>query len=100
MLGRDELVEIPLPEDNAAALRIICAVLHHRSELLPSILAAGDVLEIAMKADKYECVASLSFAIRIWLQPRENEVGDLMCCNKELIEGGEVEDSGQQALSE
>jgi hypothetical protein len=51
MLGPDGPVEIPLPEDNATALRVICAVIHHRSELVPPTLAAGDVLQIAVTAD-------------------------------------------------
>jgi hypothetical protein len=78
MLGRNESTEVRLPEDNVTALRIICAVLHHRNELVPPTLTAGNILEIAIIADKYECIDALKFASQDWLQPRGNEAGDLM----------------------
>ena len=35
LFGRDGQVELPLPEDNAAALKIICAIIHHRNNMVP-----------------------------------------------------------------
>ncbi|KUJ21312.1 uncharacterized protein LY89DRAFT_577242 [Mollisia scopiformis] len=35
MLGRDGPVELPLPEDNAAALKLICAIIHHQNNKVP-----------------------------------------------------------------
>jgi hypothetical protein len=78
MLGRDGPVEVPLPDDNAAVLKVICAVIHHENEKVPQTLAARDVLEIALTADKYDCVGALKFASGNWLQPLENETHDLM----------------------
>ena len=78
MLGRDGLVEQLLPEANAAALKIICDVIHHRNERVPRNLAAGDVFRIAVMADEYDCIDALKFASEDWLQPRENEAADLM----------------------
>ena len=78
MLGRDRPVELPLPEGNAAALRIICAIIHHRNELVPRNLAAGDVFRIAVTADEYDCVNALEFASGSWLQPGEKTATDLM----------------------
>jgi hypothetical protein len=78
MLGRDGPVELPLPEDNAAALKLICAIIHHRNKMVPQSLSAGDVLGIAATAHKYDCVDALKFASGNWLQPRKNEAGDLM----------------------
>ena len=78
LFGRDGPVELPLPEDNAAALKIICAIIHHRNNMVPLTLAASDVLGIAVIADKYDCVDVLRFVSGGWLQPRESEAGDLM----------------------
>ena len=78
LFGRDGPVELPLPEDNAAALKIICAIIHHRNNMVPPTLAASDVLGIAVTADKYDCVDVLRFASGEWLQPRENKAGNLM----------------------
>ncbi|KAH7357230.1 hypothetical protein BKA65DRAFT_524386 [Rhexocercosporidium sp. MPI-PUGE-AT-0058] len=52
MLDRDRPVELLLPEDNADALKVICAVIHHRNNEVPRTLAADDVLEVAVTADK------------------------------------------------
>ncbi len=35
MLGRDRPVEVPLPNDNVAALKLICAIIHHRNKMVP-----------------------------------------------------------------
>jgi hypothetical protein len=78
MLGRDGPVELLLPEDNAAALKHICAIIHHQNNEVPQTLAAGDVLEVAITADKYDCVETLKFASGNWLRPGKNEAGDLM----------------------
>jgi hypothetical protein len=78
MLGRDVPVELPLPKDDAVAMKLICAIIHHRNEMVPQTLAARDVLGIAVTADKYDCVSALKFAGGNWLQPRKIEAGDLM----------------------
>jgi hypothetical protein len=78
MLDRDGPVELPLPEDNAGALKLICAIIHHRNNKVPQTLAAGDVLGVAVTADKYNCVNALKFASGNWLRPGKNEAGDLM----------------------
>jgi len=78
MLGRDGPAEVPLPDDNAAALNLICAIIHHRNKKVPQTLAAGDVLKIAVTADKYQCVDALRFASGNWLRPCKKEAGDLM----------------------
>ena len=78
LFGRDKPVELPLPEENAAALKLICAIIHHRNNMVPQTLAAGNVLGIAVTADKYDCIDVLKFASGNWLQPRQNKAGDLM----------------------
>lgn len=78
MLNRDEPVELPLPEDNARALKIICAIIHYRNSEVPQTLPAGDVLRVAVTADKYDCVDALKFAGGTWLRSGKNEAEDLM----------------------
>jgi hypothetical protein len=65
---RDGPYEILLPEDNAAALKIICSIIHHQNSEVPQTLAADDVLAVAVAADKYGCVNALRFASESWLQ--------------------------------
>ena len=78
LFGRDGPVELPLPEENGAALKLICAIIHHQNNMVPQTLAADVVLGIAVTADKYDCFDALKFASGNWLQPRQNKAGDLM----------------------
>lgn len=78
VFDRDGPVELPLPEDNAATLKFVCAIIHHRNKMVPQTLAAGDVFGIAVTADKYDCIDALKFASGNWLQPRKNDAGDLL----------------------
>ncbi len=78
MLNQDRPVELLLPEDNAVALELICAVIHHQNNKVPQTLAAADVLGIAVTADKYDCVDALKFASGNWLRPSKTGGGDLM----------------------
>ncbi|PVH69810.1 hypothetical protein DL98DRAFT_564318 [Cadophora sp. DSE1049] len=78
MLDRDMPVELLLPEDNADALKVICAVIHHQNNKVPQTFDVGDVLGVAVTADKYDCVDALKFASANWLRPGKKEAGDLM----------------------
>ena len=63
--------EIPMPDDNATAMATICKVLHHRNDLLPDCLEPSDLPEIALVADKYDCVLALKYAMIQWLNFKE-----------------------------
>jgi hypothetical protein len=65
-----------MPEDDASALKIICVIIHHQNIMVPQNLTAGDILDIAITADKYECVECLKFVSGNWFQLRKTE--DLM----------------------
>ncbi|KAF2675684.1 hypothetical protein K458DRAFT_324012 [Lentithecium fluviatile CBS 122367] len=78
MIGRDGPVELPLPEDKAATMELICAIIHHRNERIPSTLPALNVLEIAVTADKYDCIDALKFASQSWFCPDGHDTDDLM----------------------
>lgn len=70
--------ELLLPEDNVAALRIICSVIHHKNSEVARTLAVGDVLAVAVAADKYDCGNALRFASESWLRPSGKSAGNLM----------------------
>lgn len=78
MLNRDGPAELLLPEDNAAALKIICLIIHHQNNDVPQTLAPGDILAIAVTADKYDCVHALRFASESWLRPSTDKSNNLM----------------------
>lgn len=78
LLDCDRPTELLLPEDNAAALKIICSIIHHQNRKVPQRLAAGDVLAVAVTADKYDCVQALRFASESWLRPSRDEADNLM----------------------
>ncbi|KAM5529209.1 hypothetical protein FOXYSP1_17053 [Fusarium oxysporum f. sp. phaseoli] len=41
MHDHDEPSELLLPEDNAAALKIVCSIIHHQNREVPLTFAAG-----------------------------------------------------------
>ncbi|PVH91489.1 hypothetical protein DM02DRAFT_678066 [Periconia macrospinosa] len=76
--NRTEPAELSLPEDDPAAMRLICAVIHHKNDEVPHTLPARKVLAIAITADKYDCLDVLRFASEMWLIPDKHETGNLM----------------------
>ncbi|KAM5360762.1 hypothetical protein BFJ70_g16769 [Fusarium oxysporum] len=67
MRDHDGPFELSLPDDNAATLKIICSIIHYQNKKIPRTLSAGDVLAVAVVADKYDCVNALKFASETWL---------------------------------
>jgi hypothetical protein len=61
--------EVSMPEDNADALTIICRILHLRNDLIPDSLTSSEILQIAIAADKFDCVMRLKFHTAQWLNP-------------------------------
>lgn len=59
-----------MPDDNAHALEIICNVIHLRNDAVPRSLSPKDIFEIAIAADKFDCVVALKYASAIWLNPK------------------------------
>ena len=72
-LGGDRPKEIPMPDDNADALKIICNIIHLRNDAVPETLNPGEVLQVAITADKFDCVVALKHASMLWLNPRDIE---------------------------
>lgn len=81
-LSKESPKDIQLEDDNAAALRTICCVIHHCNDAIPQVLTPMEVLQIAITADKYDLGVALRYATAEWLQPKGNvdktEMGYLM----------------------
>ncbi|KAJ5365939.1 hypothetical protein N7517_008825 [Penicillium concentricum] len=78
MTGAGLPVEILLPEEDATAMRCICAILHHQLTLVPKIMDAHDVLRVAVTAKKFGVVEALTFANEFWLCPLNKGASDLI----------------------
>ncbi|CZR63190.1 uncharacterized protein PAC_13086 [Phialocephala subalpina] len=61
-------VELPLPEDDPDALRAICNILHGRNDAFVEPVRAPEILNIAIAADKWDCVVPLAWAVKDWLR--------------------------------
>jgi hypothetical protein len=46
-------VTIPLPDDDAQAMTVICNIIHHRNSLVPTKIDVNFLHDIAVLADKY-----------------------------------------------
>lgn len=76
--SRADPAEIRLPEDNATALRLVCAVIHHENDTIPHELPIHTLLDIAVTADKYDCISALKFASESWLCPDRDKASELL----------------------
>lgn len=65
---------IRLEEDNAVALRYLCAVFHHRLEFLPLKVAPVELYNVAIAANKYDCAKLLKYPARHWMRQICNEM--------------------------
>ena len=81
-LKADCLKEISMLDDDSNALEIVCNILHLRNDAVPEILSPIEVFNVAVVADKFDCVVAMKYASAHWLNPREiqdiTELGHLM----------------------
>jgi hypothetical protein len=73
-IKKDESREISLPDDSPVALQAICAVIHHKYDEVPPNLGPDDILEIAIAADKYDCLDVLEYSSKVWLSAINTKV--------------------------
>lgn len=66
-LAQSGVVEIPLPDDDVAAMEIVLNVIHGRNDAVPKTLGTAEFLQVAIVGDKYDCLGHLSFAVIVWL---------------------------------
>ena len=81
-LRADGLKEVSMPDDDSNALEIVCNIIHLRNDAVPETLSPTEVLNVAVVADKFDCVVAMKHASALWLNPREiqdiTELGHLM----------------------
>lgn len=65
MLDPGGLIELPLPEDDATALKLICAIIDSQTIDVPQTLDAGDTLRVAVTVNKYDCLNALNLPAEI-----------------------------------
>lgn len=61
-------VAIPLPEDDAEAMTIICRALHNINDLVPEQLSSTLLEEIAVLCNKYDCARALMAHGNVWIR--------------------------------
>lgn len=62
--------ELVLPEDDFRAMNVICCIIHHRNDLVPSDISASDILQVAIVADKYDMLTALKYPAAEWLKQK------------------------------
>ena len=68
--------EIHLPDDDATAMETICMVVHHRGNVIhgqENLPAPELLLNIALLADKYDCMAAMCGYASTWISHNSNE---------------------------
>ncbi|KAK5938090.1 hypothetical protein PMZ80_009679 [Knufia obscura] len=66
-LSYETAKEIPLPDDDPQAMKLICQVIHLKHSLVPDQLESNQLLRVAKLVDKYFLHESMSLAIAKWL---------------------------------
>lgn len=74
----DELSELLLSDDDAVGMKYMRMVVHHQNKMMPEVLAAHDILKVAVMADKYDLVNAFVFTSTAWLSPNEKMAEELM----------------------
>ena len=81
-LNSNDPKEVLMPYDNANALEVICNIVHLRNDAVPQSLSPTEILELAVAADKFDCIVALKHASTLWLNPKSvtgiSELGYLM----------------------
>lgn len=67
-------VEIPLPEDDAGALATVIEVMHMTATTTTPKPSPEELLAIAIVADKYDCLAAVTYATHVWISRRSMDV--------------------------
>jgi hypothetical protein len=68
-LTREKHLELPLPDDNAEAMTVLCNILHLQPRKVPTTTITLDLLDnIATLVDKYDFTRAIQPWPKIWLQ--------------------------------
>ncbi|KAF2089221.1 hypothetical protein K490DRAFT_36740, partial [Saccharata proteae CBS 121410] len=70
---------IALPDDGYQAMRLLCAIIHHRHEIPPEDQSPRQIFDVVILSDKYDCHALLFYPSFQWLVPKpSHSVEDLL----------------------
>lgn len=69
--------EIPLPDDDAAAMRTLMSIIHHQNDAVPNALSLPEILTISKAADKYDCTIVVKFVAKAWYHEIESSAPSL-----------------------
>jgi len=61
-LSSSDPKEVPMPDDDARAVEMICNIIHLRNDAVPLSLAPEEVFEVAAAADKFDCASAVKLA--------------------------------------
>lgn len=61
--------QLDLPEDNAEAMEILCNIIHAKMDRVPDLPSASCLADLAILADKYQCMLLLKDPGKVWLNP-------------------------------
>ncbi|OCK73464.1 hypothetical protein K432DRAFT_430580 [Lepidopterella palustris CBS 459.81] len=72
--SRSECYELPLPDDDADAVELLCNILHCRAAFIPDAetVTVSILYGLALICDKYICYSAVAFHASIWIKPFEN----------------------------
>lgn len=67
---------IPLPEDDAQAVELLCRILHHQNQDIPDLIGRYELLRFAEVVDNYGCANAVKHPAGIFLRALEEENKD------------------------
>lgn len=66
--------ELPLPDDNPAALLILMNLIHGHTRKVPRTVDLGMLTELAVLVDKYELLEATEMVVDHWFQGLESDI--------------------------
>lgn len=70
MLEQEDPVELLLPDDSAEGMKLVCAHIHHRYDLIPKDPEPSVILEVSEISDRWDLNHIFGFAYARLLRPR------------------------------
>ncbi|KAF2424914.1 hypothetical protein EJ08DRAFT_408083 [Tothia fuscella] len=73
--NNSEIYQLPLPNDNSETLELLCNIIHHQTRHIPNDPNLVTISNLAMMADKYDCVDAIRWYAEHALKYRVNQKG-------------------------
>lgn len=72
-----EMAEIPLPEDDPTAMRILLDIIHHNTRNVPRLVSLKVMTNITVLVDKYEMAGFIHLHAELWVDELRKTVPQL-----------------------